>query len=134
MNSSRVPDDSFSFELDTLLTLSENTAPVEKSAANVQSPGSLSLSSSSISCKVSKSSAERSLLNFISSIIVFAFSGESTCTKTDNKYNLISVLSGYNMFNLSSVEIVCLKFPILPCCCAYFRFKSKSFGFCKICI
>ena len=39
-------------------------------------------------------SAERSLLNFISSIIVLAFSGESTWTKTDNKYNLISTLSG----------------------------------------
>ena len=83
-----------SLDFETLLTLSENTDPIDKSTAKVQRPGSLSFNSVSISCKVSKSSGERSLLNFISAIIVFAFSGESTCTKTDNKYNFISVLSG----------------------------------------
>ena len=36
------------------------------------------------------------------------------------------------MFNLSRVAMVCLKLPSSPCCFAYVKFKSKSFGFSKI--
>ena len=73
------PSDSLlSLLFETLFTLFENIDPADISKVKAQRPGSLSFNSLSISCNVSKSSGERSLLNFISAIIVFAFSGEST--------------------------------------------------------
>ena len=93
-NSSLSSDDIFKPVRETLLTLLDQTFESPMSRAKVHKPGSLSNSSVSISFSVSRSSASRSLLSFISSIIVLAFSGESICTKTDNRYNLISTLSG----------------------------------------
>ena len=76
-NATLESDDIFKPELDTLLTLLVQILDKPISNATVHKLGSLSANSNSISFNVSKSSVLRSLLNFISSIIVLAFSGES---------------------------------------------------------
>ena len=67
----------FNLVFETLPMLFDHTLATPVSSVIVHKLGSLSSSSSSISLRASKSSASRSRLNFISSIIVLAFSGES---------------------------------------------------------
>ena len=45
---------------------------------------------------------------------------------------MISVLTGYNIFNLSNVVIVALYLPIASCSFAYFKLITISDGFSKI--